>query len=213
MVSLREFRPDDLGALYCISLATGQAGGDASHLYQDPKLMGHIYSAPYAVLAPESVVIASDDEGVAGYVLGAFDTEAWEDRLEREWWPNLRNLYTRPDDSDRQNWTPDQRRISMIFQPERTPAHVIKQYPVHLHMNLLPRLQRKGVGSRLFAAWQAIATEGGAQSMHVGVNRANCGAQQFWRSMGFSEITAEAPTERTIWMGHRCMSQINSMCP
>ena len=50
---IRPFQSDDLDALYRISLATGLAGGDASHLYEDAKLMGHIYAAPYAVLEPQ----------------------------------------------------------------------------------------------------------------------------------------------------------------
>jgi hypothetical protein len=41
MIKLRQFRSADLNALYAISLATGHEGGDASHLYEDAKLMGH----------------------------------------------------------------------------------------------------------------------------------------------------------------------------
>ena len=52
MVNIRQFQADDLAALYRITLATGLAGGDASHLYADPSLIGHIYAAPYALLEP-----------------------------------------------------------------------------------------------------------------------------------------------------------------
>ena len=52
MAGVRLFQPEDLDALYEISLATGLAGGDAAHLYEDKKLIGHIYSAPYALLDP-----------------------------------------------------------------------------------------------------------------------------------------------------------------
>jgi hypothetical protein len=54
MIDIRRFHADDLEALYAISLAAGLAGGDASHLYADPRLMGHIYAAPYALLEPDS---------------------------------------------------------------------------------------------------------------------------------------------------------------
>ena len=47
---IRPFRASDLEALYAISLATGHEGGDAAHLYADPKLMGHIYATSYALL-------------------------------------------------------------------------------------------------------------------------------------------------------------------
>jgi len=56
MIKLRQFQSGDLNALYAISLATGHEGGDASCLYQDAKLMGHIYSAPYVLLEPDGVI-------------------------------------------------------------------------------------------------------------------------------------------------------------
>lgn len=90
MPTIRQVRPDDLDALYRISLATGLAGGDASHLYADPRLMGHIYAAPYALLEPQLALVVEDSEGVAGFAVGATDTTAWEQRLERDWWPALR---------------------------------------------------------------------------------------------------------------------------
>ena len=82
-----------------ISLATGFAGGDASHLYDDPRMMGHIYSAPYALLDPGLALVVEDGQGVAGFVVGTVDTSSWERKLEREWWPSLRRQYADPTDT------------------------------------------------------------------------------------------------------------------
>lgn len=71
MATIRGVRADDLDALYHISLKTGDAGQDATALYEDPKLVGHIYSAPYAVLAPEAAFVVEDAQGAAGYIVGA----------------------------------------------------------------------------------------------------------------------------------------------
>ena len=87
MLAIRTFRSADLEALYAISLATGHEGGDASHLYKDRKLIGHIYSAPYALLEPRLALVVEDDEGVAGFAVGTPDTGTWQERLEAEWWP------------------------------------------------------------------------------------------------------------------------------
>jgi hypothetical protein len=57
MTGIRAFRPEDLHDLYRIYLATALAGGDASGLYQDRKLVGHVYAGPYAVLSPETVFV------------------------------------------------------------------------------------------------------------------------------------------------------------
>ena len=96
MLTIRPFQTKDLEDLYAISLATGHAGGDASQLYVDPKLIGHIYSAPYACLEPRLALVVEDREGVAGFAVGVVDTSTWEQRLEQVWWPSLRERYPMP---------------------------------------------------------------------------------------------------------------------
>src|SRR5579864_9171513 len=93
---IRDARPADLDDLYEIALATGDSGQDAAHLYCDPKLVGHLYAAPYAVLAPEFALVIEDGASVGGYIVGALDTLAFEARLEAEWWPALRRAYPDP---------------------------------------------------------------------------------------------------------------------
>ena len=202
MPTIRPFHADDLDDLYRISLATGAAGGDASHLYADPRLMGHIYSAPYARLEPQLALVVEDQEGVAGFAVGAIDTVAWEERLEREWWPSLRQQYALPPETDASAWTPDQRRIVMIHRPTPTPRAVALKFPAHLHLNLLPRLQGHGVGRELFKAWLALAGKCGARALHVATNRANLRAMRFWDRMGFAELVLDGlPEGRTVWKG------------
>lgn len=201
---IRGVETKDLDACYAISLATGLAGGDASSLYRDGRLMGHIYIAPYALLEPELTFVVEDHEGVAGFVTGTPDTTAWEARLEQVWWPALRKNYADPAYLSPEARTPDQRRMYMIHHPARTPSAVVSTCPGHLHMNLLPRLQRRGIGSKLFAVWHAAAAAKGASALHVGVNRENRNAIPFWQSLGFTELAlAGVPEGRTLWMGRK----------
>src|SRR3979490_1658415 len=201
-MKLRQFRSGDLNALYAISLATGHEGGDASHLYEDAKLMGHVYSAPYALLEPALVLVVVDGDEVAGFAAGAIDTSQWEDVLEQDWWPALRRRYPDPDAASLASWTADQRRASAIHHPERAPRDVVNAYPAHLHLNLLPSVQGQGVGSMLLRAWPGLAVERGATAVHAGVNRANLRALRFWRQNGFKDLKLEGRVEsRTVWMG------------
>lgn len=202
MVVIRPYRVDDLEALYAISLATGDAGADASALYRDGRLIGHIYSAPYALLVPELVMLAECAGDVAGFVVGVLNTEMWEKQLEQCWWPKLRLKYPAPDSLEKERWTPDARRAAMIHYPEVTPTAVSKNYPAHLHLNLLPSLQGRGIGGKLFRAWLDLATPRGATATHVSVNRANARATRFWTKMGFHDISPEElQSGRTLWMG------------
>ena len=119
----------DLEPCYAVSLATGLAGGDASRLYRDPRLMGHLYVAPYLRLEPRLALVVEDEAGVAGFAVGTLDTAAWEERLEAEWWPDLRRRYLDPADVPVEQRTPDQRRAAMIHHPARTPAAVAATCP------------------------------------------------------------------------------------
>ena len=192
---IRPYAAGDLDALYAISLATADAGEDASRLYREGRLVGAIFSAPYAVLAPESVLVAEDDDGVAGFVIGIADTAAFEARLEWEWWPALRARYPDPP-GDGAGLSPDGRRIRQIHSPVRTPPEILTRHPAHMHLNLLPRARGRGLGRRMFEARRAAL---GPVGIHVGVNAGNAGGLAFWRAMGFVEIYRG---ERTVILGH-----------
>jgi GNAT superfamily N-acetyltransferase len=202
MLNIRQFRSEDLDALYRISLATGFVGDDASHLYADPRLIGHIYAAPYALLEPQLALVVEDSEGVAGYVVGTTDTTAWEQRLEQVWWPSLRERYAMPAAAGASGLTHDQRRAFMIHCPTRTPRAVARRYPAHLHLNLLPRLHRRGVGTKLFERWTTAASAQGASGIHVAINPVNIRAAGFWSRMGFADLALDGlPEGRTVWKG------------
>ena len=75
-------------------------------------------------------------------------------------------------------------------------AVAAEAYPAHLHLNLLPRVQGRGLGSALLRAWLDLA---GPPAVHVGVNTGNSAAVGFWRARDFHGL--EGPAGRTIWLG------------
>ena len=123
MVTIRAFRPDHLDDLYRICLETATGGGATAG--RDPKLVGHVYAGPYAVLSPRSVFVVEDGHGVGGYVLGAPDMRRFEARLEAEWWPGLREIYTDPSERPRAEWSFDQLMIGFVG---RNMRHRIKPW-------------------------------------------------------------------------------------
>ena len=204
MIALRPFAEPDLDSLYAIALATGLAGGDASALYQDGRMMGHIYAAPYAALNPETAFVVEDGAGVAGYIVGVLDTDAFEARLEREWWPILRPIYRDPSGDPPETWNADQRRSHTIHHPRPTPAPIVEAFPAHVHMNLLPRIQGRGVGQSLLDLWIHTVCAEGATGIHVGVNRHNHRAIRFWERCGFDRLAVpSAPADGPVWLGRR----------
>ena len=187
---LRRARPEDEQAFYDICLLTGDSGADASALYEDPKLLGHVYAAPYLHFAPDFAFVLEDAEGVGGYVIGAPDSQAFEDTLERKWWPALRQRYADPASIPANERTPDQRMMNVIHHPHRTPDALQSNYPAHLHIDLLPRLQGGGNGKRLMLTLLDALADAGVPGVHLGVGNRNENAVGFYRYLGFQELQA-----------------------
>lgn len=201
-VLIRPAEIRDLEAVYAICLKTGDAGRDATGLYSDPRLIGHIYAGPYVALEGLISHVAEDGAGVLGYAVGARDTRAHECRLEQDWWPPLRQEHPVPG-GERSGWTMDQRRIWSIHHPARVPDTIVAGFPAHVHMNLLKRAQGRGIGSRLLEAWLADARQQGVTAVHAGVSVVNAAGLAFWTSRGFRpvETTADSGSRGTIWCG------------
>lgn len=180
---IRPARPGDEPALYDVCLRTGAAGEDATGLFDDPDLLGHIYVGPYLRLEPDFALVVADDDGAAGYVLGTPDTRGFEARCEEAWWLPLRRRYpleAYPDD-DR-----DGRLVRQLHTPRRQSDDVVASYPAHLHIDLLPRVQGQGHGRRLMTAMFDRLTAAGATGLHLGVRRTNTRAIAFYEKLGFT---------------------------
>jgi ribosomal protein S18 acetylase RimI-like enzyme len=182
-VSIRKFRLDDEYAVYDICLRTGDAGDDASDLYEDPRLLGHVYAGAYLRFAPEFASVV-DEGAVLGYVLGVPDTREFERRCDEEWWPQLRKRYPDPVSPG----TPDERLMQRIHHPAATPDDLLDAYPSHLHIDLLPQAQGKGHGRSLMEALLAELAAAGSPGVHLGIDARNEGAQRFYPKLGFTEV-------------------------
>jgi ribosomal protein S18 acetylase RimI-like enzyme len=190
--AIRPYRDGDLDDLYRICLQTGDSGKDATSMFDDPRILGHVFAAPYGLFEPSLAFVAEDEAGVGGYIVGALDSRAFAERLEAGWWPALRERYPAPPAGltpDR--WTPDQRAAGFIHVPLTVPDELAEDFPSHLHINLVPRLQSRGLGRQLMYTLMRALREQGSVGVHLFVRSANQRAVGFYRHLGFTEIPAE----------------------
>jgi ribosomal protein S18 acetylase RimI-like enzyme len=186
---IRAYRQEDRDALYQICLLTADSGNDATSLFRDPRLPGHVWLGPYLAFEPTLAFVAEDGEGPAGYVVAALDTPAFVDRLERNWWPPLRARYPEPPQNAAEF-------VSLIEQAALNDMHrrwdvvgeLVGRFPSHLHIDLLPRLQRRGIGQKLMATAISSLRDRGSPGLHLLVARENERAAGFYQHIGFSEI-------------------------
>lgn len=214
---IRRYRPDDLAAVYRICLLTGDSGGDASHLYDDPAALGHMYVGPYVTLEPELAFVIEDSSGesgdrafadrtfgdrvagdtvsgdtvsgntVSGYVVGAFDTKVFHQAMLDSWLPPLQAALPDPG-GDPTGWTASEKLYHRLHHPGFELDESLEPYPSHLHIDLLPRAQGRGFGRRLIERLLMELQGRGSPGVHLGVDAVNERALGFYRRLRFHEL-------------------------
>lgn len=190
-VTIRGYRPADLDAIYEICLLIGDNGQDASPLYAERAILGDLYAGAYGRFAPQLAFVAEDEAGVCGFTLGVLDTAGFAARLEREWWPALRQRYRDPSDIPAEKRNADQRAANLIHHPPMMPGKILAAYPSHLHIDVLPRLQGLGVGGRLMQMLLDALRTAGSVGVHLVVSAGNPRAIGFYQHVGFHELSRD----------------------
>jgi hypothetical protein len=115
-LTIRRAQAADAPALDRICLLTGDAGQSAVEILPPDaqESLSLLFALPYVDPALTEVtiryVLARDDGDVIGYVLSAPDTRAFEERANKDYWPQLRKKYPLPagvDITARDPWSGD----------------------------------------------------------------------------------------------------------
>lgn len=191
--------PHDLPGAYRVCLQTGDSGRDASTLYRNPDLLGHLYVGPYIVGQPDLALVVADAEGIAGYLLATEDTRAFEAWEALHWWPGLREQYPATVGD-----SPDDDLIRLLHSPAIAPDGIVAEYPAHLHIDLLPGKRGRGLGRELVDGLVATLQDHGSRGVHLDVGADNQDAIAFYGHLGFVELQAAGSS---ILMGMR-LSQV-----
>lgn len=180
---VRKFQEEDRPGLYHICLATGDSGANAVHLYDQKDMLGEIYVGPYLTFQPELSFTLIQD-GVAGYALAALDTTSFEDTLSKEWWPLILDKYN---GRSPENFNEREKNLfSYIQKPPLRPKEIVREYPSHLHIDLLEKAQGRGIGKAMMLLVLETLREQGSKGVHLGMGAQNARAFTFYTKLGFA---------------------------
>lgn len=189
-IEIRNAEITDLPYLYDICLKTGYNGDDASHLYSDPWLVGQYYVAPYVVYDATNCLIAYDSDAdyqkPLGYIVGSDNTDMYYKWFYSTWTKHLQKIY-----GNCMVWKTDYEKwlIEGLYQENKvTNEALIDEFSGHLHIDLLPVLQGKGVGKRLLNEFSDTLLKKGCKGIHLGVSKKNQNAIGFYKKMEFKEL-------------------------
>lgn len=185
MERIRLAIPQDIPYLYDISLRTSMPGEDGRDYYNDSYCVGHYFCAPYFFFEPSLCFVAVDkNDKPAGYIVGTSDTTSFNKWMNTSWLPPLRKHY-----SSNTNYksTNEERMINRIHRGAQE-SEWETTYPSHLHINLLPCLQKQGLGKALMETFVEAVKKTNAKGIHLGVSGTNKNAIGFYEAIGFNKL-------------------------
>jgi len=182
---IRPFRPGDEPALSEICLRTADAGSDATGIFEDDAIWGHIWALPYVERHPDLAFVVEDENGTPmGYVVATDDTDGFEEWFRTQWWPRFANRWPKPEaEVTRQDGT-----LLYAYGRGEKPERYAADFPAHLHIDLLPQAQGQGAGRRLIETLFAALRERGVGGLHLVASAENTGAMAFYTRLGFAAL-------------------------
>lgn len=181
---IRPAHPSDIPQLYRICLRTGHAGEDASSLVYDPDLLGHLYLGAYLIREPHCAFVLTRHHRPCGYIVGTRDTRAFNNWMEQQWLPTIRQQYSIK--AARGARTDFERGLYFnLHRPLDTPV-ISQRYPAHLHINLLSSARGSGGGRRLMHSLVSHLSSKSILGIHLRMSAANTNALRFYQQLGFT---------------------------
>lgn len=196
MIEIRECTLADLPYIYEICWKTGYNGGSIEDFFTDKYKLGHYFAAPYLHYELECCFVVTVDNIPKGYILGTTDTKGFTQWLNTRWLPSVRKLYSFEEGSELHSFE----QFADKCLSEDTPLDPdLTDYPAHLHIDLLPELQGKGMGRKMMETFFKRCREKGADKLHLGVSKRNPAAIAFYQRLG---MYAVKETEGAYMLGY-----------
>lgn len=177
---------------------------DATGTWSSDDLLPDLYLTPYTTYAPDRMmVVANDADQPVGYLLVVPDTLAFV-----AWWrdavtPRFAATYAReaPRAADGSPGG-EQSLRDLGYEPERM-LHPrsgldLSRFPAHLHIDLLPEAQGRGLGRELLRAAAARLVAEGVPGIHLAYDPDNPGAAAFYDRLGWRPVSPGHESVRVI---------------
>jgi ribosomal protein S18 acetylase RimI-like enzyme len=148
------------------------------------------------MLAPEHCFVLDDGTGKAvGYIIGTHDTAEFVRQVREVFVPYLlvEGLHP-PDPGEEVGWNenlPNALRFIM-HSPENLlhleEPELLRDFPAHLHIDILPGHQRLGFGRKLIDMFTTALKDQGVKGVHLIMSEANVEAAKFYLHTGWKRF-------------------------
>jgi ribosomal protein S18 acetylase RimI-like enzyme len=194
-VIIRKYDRGNEPAIKEITYRTGFNGEDLTGrgFFDDKRLFFLMHTCYYTTYEPQHCFVAVDaqTDTVVGFIAGTPDTSAQKEAFRRRMPPRimLRALFITSwrYPTTYRTWS-RMRRMGEKTANQGLEVRALAGYPAHLHINVLPEHQRRGIGGRLIARFEEHMFNHGVRGLHLHTSNYNRRAIPFYRKTGFSLI-------------------------
>ncbi|MBN2340282.1 MAG: GNAT family N-acetyltransferase [Deltaproteobacteria bacterium] len=177
-----------------ICLRTAASGTDATTLFFNSSIPAELFAFPYLSYDASLCLVACLDNIPHGYILGTADSEKFIEWMEHKWLPRLRSIFP----ADTVSCSPVERSFLNLIHTPAPSWFNSPPCPAHLHIDLLPAVQRQRVGSKLVNQFIKLLQQQNISQVYVDVSPRNRGAKQFYTALGFTTLPATNPSSVMI---------------
>lgn len=167
MISIRKYEQKDFDDVRFTCLnSTGEAFDTVVS-----EFILHTYCDYYIEYEPENCFVIDDDGKAVGYIICTEDYDSFKEVFDREYLPLIKLL-----GEERCNWALD----STILQNKYK-----KDYPAHMHIDILPQYHRQGWGGKLLDTLFEHLRSKGIKGVMLTAGTGNVNACSFYKKYGF----------------------------
>lgn len=170
-MKIRHFEKKDIENLRTICHETATA----KEYVENKELVCTLYCDYYYEQEPESVfVVADENDNAVGYILCAKDYGKFFKDFNRIYLDKVKKLS--------RTKALEQRLMPLLY------TKIAKEYPAHLHIDLLPVCQGQGWGTKLVEKLCEHLKQQNIKGLSLGVGADNKGAIRFYERLGFKKV-------------------------
>lgn len=184
-IVIRPYEPSDRGMVRRICFATGYMG-EPEWQWREPESFADLFTSYYTDVEPGSSLVAEKGGVVEGYLLGCVDSRrAWSEAKVFGRLLVRRGIAFRPGTAPFV-WRSflDAATEGIRRRPLPSAVHDAR-WPAHLHIDLMPSIRGRGVGSTLMRTWLQRLQELAVPGCHVQTLAENHRAISSFESVGF----------------------------
>ncbi len=196
-IKIRPFQSPDRTAVYEIFGLTAYHGRSCDFFFDHKEWLAELVVDTYLDFEPSACFVAEKNGRIVGYLTGTLDTIQMHRVWIRKILPRLClhfvswGVWKFP-----RTWRFFWKAILSALKKEgRYPREVREEFPAHLHINILPRFHRQGLGQLLVARFVEYLREKNVWRVHARTSRPD-GRHPFFERLGFKPLLKQ---ELHLW--------------